>query len=76
MQESFHVRGKRKGQVTIPLELGSKLCIEEGTLLEVEEKEGTIMLTLTPKLKAGKAVSEEEYKKIIRELDDGRSNWR
>jgi hypothetical protein len=27
-------------------------------------------------LKAGKAVGEQEYKKIISELDEGRRNWR
>ncbi len=76
MQKSSHVRVKRKGQVTLPVELRSKLGIEEGAILEVKEEEGTIMLKPTPRLKAGKSVGEEEYKKIIRELDEGRSNWR
>jgi AbrB family looped-hinge helix DNA binding protein len=76
MQKSSHVRVKRKGQVTLPSELRSKLGIEEGALLEVNEEEGTITLKPTPRLKAGKSVGEEEYKKIIRELDEGRRNWR
>ncbi|MGA2523955.1 MAG: AbrB/MazE/SpoVT family DNA-binding domain-containing protein [Candidatus Bathyarchaeia archaeon] len=76
MQKSSHVRVKRKGQVTIPSELRLKLGIEEGALLEVKEEEGTITLKPTPRLKAGKSVGEEEYKKIIRELDKGRRNWR
>jgi AbrB family looped-hinge helix DNA binding protein len=76
MQKSSHVRVKRKGQVTITSELRLKLGIEEGALLEVKEEEGTITLKPTPRLKAGKSVGEEEYKKIIRELDKGRRNWR
>jgi hypothetical protein len=44
--------------------------------LEVKEEEGTITLKPTPRLKAGKSVGEEEYKKIIHELDKGRRNWR
>ena len=76
MQKLSHVRVKRKGQVTIPSELRSKLSIEEGTLLEIKEEEGTITLKPTPKLKAGKTVGEQEYKKIISELDESRRNWR
>lgn len=76
MQKSSHVRVKRKGQVTIPSELLSKLGIEEGTLLEVKEEEGIITLKPIPCLKAGKSVGEGEYIKIIRELEKGRRNWR
>jgi AbrB family looped-hinge helix DNA binding protein len=76
MQKSSCVRVKRKGQVTIPSEIRSKLGIQEGALLEIKEREGTITLKPTPPLKAGKAVGEEEYKKVIRELDEGRRNWR
>jgi AbrB family looped-hinge helix DNA binding protein len=76
MQKLSHVRVKRKGQVTIPLLLRSKLGIEEGAVLEIKEEEGIITLKPMPKLKAGKAIGEEEYKKIIGELDEGRRNWR
>lgn len=72
MQKSFHVRVKQKGQVTIPLKLRSKLGIEEGAILEIKEDSGTIRLKPTPRLKAGKSVGEEEYKKIIYELDKDR----
>jgi hypothetical protein len=44
--------------------------------LEIKEEKGTIVMKPTPRLKAGKVVGEEEYKKIIRELDEGRRNWR
>jgi AbrB family looped-hinge helix DNA binding protein len=76
MKKSSLVRVKRKGQVTIPSELRSKLGIEEGAILEVKEEEGAITLRPTPRLKAGKAVGEDEYKKVIRELDEGRRDWR
>jgi AbrB family looped-hinge helix DNA binding protein len=75
-QKSSHVGVKRKGQVTLPAELRSKLGIEEGAILEIKEEEGTIMLKPTPRLEAGKSVGEEEYKKIIHELDEDRRNWR
>ena len=76
MNKSSCVRVKRKGQVTIPLALRSKLGIEEGAILEIEEKEGTITMKPTPRLEPGKPVTKEEYKQIIRELDELRRNWR
>lgn len=76
MNKLSRVRVKRKGQVTIPLEIRSKLGIEEGALLEIKEEEGTIVLKPTPRLEGGKVVGEEEYKQIIRELDQLRRNWR
>jgi AbrB family looped-hinge helix DNA binding protein len=57
------VRVKRKGQVTIPVKLRAKLGIEEGTLLEIKEEKGKIVMKPTPRIKAGKFVGEEEYKK-------------
>lgn len=76
MNKLSHVRVKRKGQVTIPLELRSKLGIEEGALLEIKEKEGTIVLRAAPKLEAGKVAGEEQYKQIVGELDRLRRDWR
>jgi AbrB family looped-hinge helix DNA binding protein len=70
------VRVKRKGQVTIPLELRSKLGIEEGAILDVTSEDGTIVLKPAPRLEAGKPVGEEEHKKIMEELDRSRRNWR
>lgn len=69
------VRVKRKGQVTIPLELRSKLGIEEGALLEIKEEEGTIVLRPTPRLEAGKVAGEEMHKQVICELDQLRRDW-
>lgn len=70
------VRVKRKGQVTIPLELRSRLGIEEGALLEVEEEKGTVVLRPAPRLRSGKVVGEKEYREVIEELDRLRRNWR
>ena len=70
------VRVKRKGQVTIPLELRSKLGIEEGAILEIKAEGGEIVLKPLPSLEPGESVGEEEYKKIIAELDERRGKWR
>jgi AbrB family looped-hinge helix DNA binding protein len=76
MNKLCQVRVKRKGQVTIPLELRSKLGIEEGVLLEIKEEQGTIIMKPTARLEPGKVVGEEEYKLIICELDALRRKWR
>lgn len=76
MNKLSQVRVKRKGQVTIPLKLRSKLGIEEGALLEIKDEDGVIVLKPAARLEAGKAVGEEEYKQIIDELDQRRRQWR
>jgi len=74
--ELSHVRVKRKGQVTIPQELRSKLGIEEGAVLEVAEEGGAIIMKPAPRLNGGSVVGEREYGKILEELDRLRRNWR
>ena len=74
--ELSKVRVKRKGQVTIPLELRSKLGIEEGAILDIKAEDGAIIMKLTPPIEPGEVVGEEEHKKIIEELDRVRRNWR
>jgi AbrB family looped-hinge helix DNA binding protein len=69
MNKSCQVRVKRKGQVTIPSELRARLGIEEGALLEVEERRGAIVLKPAPPLEGGKVVGEETYQQVICELD-------
>lgn len=71
-----NVRVKRKGQVTIPVEIRQRLRIDEGSLLEVHEHEKGILLTPAVPLKAGEVVGEESYKKILQELDNTRKRWR
>jgi AbrB family looped-hinge helix DNA binding protein len=70
------VRVKHKGQVTIPQEIRNKLGIEEGTILDITIQDSTILLKPLPRLEAGEPVGEEEYKKIIAELDELRRRWR
>ena len=76
MVKLSHVRVKHKGQVTIPKEMRNKLGIEEGAILDIKAQDGTIVLKPLPRLEAGEPVGEEEFKKIIAELDKGRRNWR
>ena len=71
-----NVKVKRKGQVTIPVELRQRLKIEEGSLLEVYEHEQGILLKPARPLEGGKVVGTESYKKILQELDSTREKWR
>jgi len=74
--ELSNVKVKRKGQVTIPVELRQRLKIEEGSLLEVHEHEQGILLKPARPLEGGKVVGTESYKKILQELDSTRKKWR
>lgn len=76
VSKSSRVRVKHKGQVTIPSELRLRLDIREGSLLEVEEKEGAIVLTPAPPLEGGKVVGEREHKRLMEELEQLRRDWR
>jgi len=76
MSKSSQVRVKRKGQVTIPSELRSRLGIQEGALLKVVEREGAIILTPAPPLRAGEVVGEAKHKQVIEELNQMRRRWR
>jgi AbrB family looped-hinge helix DNA binding protein len=62
--------------VTIPQELRTKLGIEEGAILEISSEDNKIVLKPLPPLEPGEPVGEEEFKKIIAELDEGRRHWR
>lgn len=70
------VRIKHKGQVTIPQELRTEMGLEEGAILEITKEDNKIVLTPLPPMEPGEPVGEEEFKKIIAELDEGRRNWR
>ena len=70
------VRVKRKGQVTIPLELRTKLGIEEGVILDAKAENGAIVLKPLPPIEPGEVVGEEEHKKILEELEALRRRWR
>jgi bifunctional DNA-binding transcriptional regulator/antitoxin component of YhaV-PrlF toxin-antitoxin module len=69
-------RVKHKGQATIPQELRVRYGLEEGVIIDfIEQKDGILTKPLPP-LEDGEPVGEEEYKKIIAELDERRRNWR
>ena len=69
-------RVKRKGQVTIPAKLRSKLRIVEGTILELAEHPEGLLLRPLPPPEPGKVVGEAEYRKLLSELDTLRRRWR
>jgi AbrB family looped-hinge helix DNA binding protein len=70
------VRVKHKGQVTIPQQIRIELGIEEGAILEITKEDDKIILKPLPPIEPGEVVGEEEYKKIIAELEERRRNWR
>jgi len=70
------VRVKQKGQVTIPAELREKFGLEEGAVLEVKEHPQGILLQPLPPPKPGNVIGEEEYRKLIEELEQTRRRWR
>lgn len=71
------VKVKRKGQVTIPIELRRKFSLHDGSLLEAQEHEGGILLKSLPPAKAGRVVGERAYKEIISKLEESRrKKWR
>jgi AbrB family looped-hinge helix DNA binding protein len=58
------IKVKRKGEVTIPVDLREKFNLHEGSVLKVEERDNATLLKPAPPLKAGKIVGEDEYKQI------------
>jgi AbrB family looped-hinge helix DNA binding protein len=62
--------------VTIPVDLREKLNLHEGSMLEVEERDNATLLKPASPLEAGKIVGQDEYKRIRRELETTRKNWR
>src|SRR2546428_13985671 len=75
VSRSSKVRVKRKGQVTIPSELSTRLGIEEGALLEIEEQKGLIVLKLAHPLRGGEGVGGKKHQEVLRGLDQVRSDW-
>ncbi len=67
---------KQKGQVTLPAEIRDKMRIQEGSMLQLEEIEGGILLRPAAPIKAGKVRGPDVYKKVLSELDELRRNWR
>ncbi len=72
----YYARVNRKGEITIPKQLRTQFGIKEGTIIEFTSENDKIILRPLPRLEPGKPVGEEEFKKIIAELDEGRRHWR
>jgi len=72
----YVVKVKQKGQVTLPAEIRDKMRIQEGSMLQLEEIEGGILLKPATPIKAGKVRGADVYKKVLSELDELRRNWR
>jgi len=71
-----NVKVKRKGQVTIPTVARKKFNLLQGSVLEVEKRDNANLLRPISPLQGGKVVGEDEYKRILRELETLRKNWR
>jgi hypothetical protein len=50
------------------MKLRSKLSIEEGTLLEIKEKNGKIVMKPTPRIKQAKLLAKKNTKKSFANL--------
>lgn len=72
----YKVRVKHKGQVTVPAHIRKKLNMNEGAILEVEERPEGVLLKPMSEIKAGRVVGRKEYEQVIGELDKLRSEWR
>ena len=71
------VKVKRKGQVTIPVSVRRQCQIEEGDLLTVDTKDSrTIVMRIKKLPEPGQPVGSEEQKKILKDLERLRENWR
>ena len=71
------VKVKRKGQVTIPVSVRRQCQIEEGDLLTVDTKNSRTIVMRRKKLpEPGQPVGSEEQKKILKDLEKLRENWR
>ena len=70
------IKVTRKSQITIPQEIREKLGIKEGDLLCIDIEGDRIVIEKPKDLKPGEPVGEEEYRKIISELEEIRKKWR
>lgn len=70
------IRVRRKGQITLPMELRLKYKIDAGTLLEVQELPEGMLLKPVGQLEPGRTVGVKQYHEIIMELEETREKWR
>ena len=75
MEKELIVKVTRKGQVTIPRKFRDILNIKEGDFLYVRLKEDSIVFVKPGIPEPGEPVGEEEYKSMIRLLEEERKKW-
>ena len=63
------------GRITLPRKLRKELGLEAGVIKNIDKENNRIVITPLLPLESGEPVGEEEFKKIIAELDQGRRNW-
>jgi len=68
----------RKGQIRIPDELRKKYGMREGTMVEILESQGGLMLRPIPRMEdwAGADAGKYSYAEVVEELDNLRKRWR
>jgi AbrB family looped-hinge helix DNA binding protein len=66
----------RNGRITIPAALRKEFSIEDGAIMNISKKGDIIVIKPLPPIQAGEPVGEEEFKKMLTELDEFRSRWR
>ena len=75
-QELSTVKVKHKGQVALPPEFRERLGLKEGALLSVKEHPEGILLRPIPPPEAGEVVGEDEYQRMLEELELVRRCWK
>ena len=71
------VKVKRKGQETIPVSVRRRCQIEEGDFLTVDTMDSrTLVLRINKLPEPGRPVGSEEQRKILKDLERLRENWR
>ena len=70
------VKVTRKGQITIPKEIRDALGITEGDYVLVRIEGDRIVIEKPVPPEPGKPIGSDEYRELIRELDEMRSRWR
>ncbi|ABM80204.1 AbrB/MazE/SpoVT family DNA-binding domain-containing protein [Hyperthermus butylicus] len=72
----FLVKVGRKGQITLPKEARDMLAIRENDYLVLRVEDGRIVIEKPEIPEPGEPVGEEEYKRLIEELEEMRRKWR
>ena len=72
----FLVKVSRKGQVTLPKEVREALAIREDDYLVLRVEDGRVVLEKPSIPEPGEPVGEDEYRRLIEELEELRREWR